>query len=155
VVPYVGEDAVTSLLEAFPGKGLYVVCRSSNPDARRFQDHPGTSPRLLDKVTTEAVGWATNYPGSTVGLVAGGTYPEDVELMRASAPGLPFLVPGFGPQGGGLEAAVRHGATIDGTGPLINASRSIMYASRGADYQDAARAAAIKTRDEVNTLRQN
>lgn len=154
VLPYVGEDAVAPLLEAFPGKGLYIVCRSSNPDARRFQDHPGSSPRLLDRVAAEAVTWAAAYPASTVGLVAGGTYPEDVALLRANAPELPFLVPGFGAQGGGLEAAVQHGATSDGIGPLISTSRAVMYASRGADYAEAAGKAARSARDEINRLRE-
>jgi orotidine-5'-phosphate decarboxylase len=153
VLPYVGEDAVLPLLEAFPGRGLYVVCRSSNPDARRFQDHPGTSPRLLDRVAENAVRWADAHPAGTVGLVAGGTFPEDIELLRRVAPGLPFLVPGFGAQGGGLDAAVRHGATADGIGPLINVSRGVMYASRGADFAEAARKAACDTRDEINRLR--
>lgn len=154
VNPYVGADAVLPLLEAFPGRGLYVLCRSSNPDAVQFQDHPGTAPRLLDRVAEAARGWAAANPSSTVGLVTGATYPDDMAALRALAPELPFLVPGIGAQGGGLEASVRHGATAGGVGPLINVSRGVMYASRGADYADAARQAAITTRDEINRLRE-
>ena len=153
VSPYVGEDAVLPLLEGYPGKGLYIVCRSSNPDARRFQDHPGAAPRLLDRVAQAAVEWAEAHPAGAVGLVTGGTYPEDIQLLREAAPKLPFLVPGFGAQGGGLEAAVRYGATVDGIGPLINASRGVIFASRGGDFAEAAGKAARETRDAINRLR--
>jgi orotidine-5'-phosphate decarboxylase len=86
-------------------------------------------------------------------LVAGATFPDDIAHLRAIAPGLPFLIPGIGAQGGGLEAVARHGATANGVGPLVNVSRGVMYASRGSDYADAARGAAIATRDEINRLR--
>ena len=153
VSPYVGEDAVLPLLEAYPGRGLYIVCRSSNPDARRFQDHPGSAPRLLDRVAQAAVGWAETHPAGAVGLVVGGTYPDDMRALREAAARLPFLVPGFGAQGGGLEAAVRYGATVDGIGPLINASRRVIFASRGGDFAEAARQAALETRGAINRLR--
>jgi orotidine-5'-phosphate decarboxylase len=153
VNPYVGEDAVVSLLEAFPGRGLFVLCRSSNPDAGRFQDHPAKGPRLFERVAGAAQGWAAAYPASTVGLVAGATYPQEMARQRQIAPGLPFLVPGVGTQGGGLETAVRCGLTADGIGPLIAISRGIISASRGADTATAARAAALKYRDDINRLR--
>jgi orotidine-5'-phosphate decarboxylase len=151
----VGADAVLPLLEAFPGRGLYVLCRSGNPDASRFQDHPGAPPRLLDGVAEAAREWAAAYPASTVGLVAGATFPGDVAALRALAPGRPFLIPGIGAQGGGLEAAVQHGATMDGIGPLINISRGVLYASTGPDYANAARRAAFAARNEINRLREN
>jgi len=66
---------------------------------------------------------------------------------------LPFLVPGVGAQGGDLAATVRHGPTASGLGPIVNASRSILYASSRRDFAEAARAAAIQLRDEINTMR--
>jgi orotidine-5'-phosphate decarboxylase len=66
---------------------------------------------------------------------------------------LPFLVPGVGAQGGDLTATVRHGPTTSGLGPVVNASRSILYASGREDFCEAARAAAIQLRDEINTMR--
>jgi orotidine-5'-phosphate decarboxylase len=73
--------------------------------------------------------------------------------MRSIAPGLPFLIPGLGAQGGDLESTVRHGPTQNGIGPIVNASRSILYASSKEDFAEAARAATLKLRDEINALR--
>jgi len=94
----------------------------------------------------------TVYPGAC-GLVVGATAPEALARMRAIAPDLPFLIPGIGAQGGDLAATVEHGPTQSGLGPIINASRSILYASSGADFAEAARAAALKLRDEINAMR--
>ncbi len=153
VSPYVGEDAVTPLLEAYDGVGLYVLARTSNPGAARFQDHPGAAPHLYEQVVAAAQGWATAYPHSTVGLVVGATHPADLKHIRALAPGLPFLVPGVGAQGGELDAAVRFGAAAGGPGPLISTSRAILYASSGPDYPDAARKAALQLQQAINATR--
>ncbi len=154
VNPYVGEDAVVPLLEAYPGRGLYVLARTSNPGARRFQDHPGQPPTLTERVAEAASEWAQAYPASTVGLVVGATYEAELESLRRQAPALPFLIPGVGAQGGELEGAVRFGAALGGPGPLINASRAVMHASSGPDFADAARAAALQLREAINQLRQ-
>ncbi|MEZ5545128.1 MAG: orotidine 5'-phosphate decarboxylase, partial [Lysobacteraceae bacterium] len=66
---------------------------------------------------------------------------------------MPFLVPGVGAQGGDVEAVVRNGATRDGAGLVISSSRAILYASRGEDFTQAARAATMKLRDEINRYR--
>jgi orotidine-5'-phosphate decarboxylase len=153
VNPYVGEDAVCSLLEAYAGRGVFVLCRTSNPDAPRFQDHPGAFPRLYERVISATQEWAQRYPNNTVGLVVGATHPTDLASVRAQAPELPLLIPGIGAQGGELDAAVRFGPTHEGLGPLINVSRAVNYASREADYARAARRAALSLRDEINRLR--
>ncbi len=153
VSPYIGDDAIVPLLEGFPGKGLFIVCRSSNRTAPRFQDHPGASPKLYETVAQAAIGWAEAYPASVVGLVAGATYPQELAQLRQQAPRLPFLIPGVGAQGGELKPVVERGATADGIGPLISISRAIMYASGEPDFAQAARAAAIRYRDEINHLR--
>jgi orotidine-5'-phosphate decarboxylase len=153
VSPYVGEDAVLPLLEGHPGRGVFVLARTSNPDAPRFQDHPGSGTRLFELVVEAALGWAQAYPQSTVGLVVGSTHPGDLQAIRAVAPALPFLIPGIGAQGGALEAAVRFGAAADGTGPLINVSRAVIHASRGRDYADAAHQSALQFRQAINQLR--
>jgi len=77
------------------------------------------------------------------GLVVGATYPGELERLRTVAPELPFLVPGIGSQGGSLEAAVAFGPSADGTGPVINSSRGIIYASSGPDFAQRARDAAM------------
>jgi orotidine-5'-phosphate decarboxylase len=153
VSPYVGEDAVKPLLEAFPDNGLYIVCRSSNPDSPRFQKDPSSEPLLYHRVAQTAIEWQKQYPQSSVGIVAGATDPEDLELLRKLGPDLPFLVPGVGAQGGSLDSAVKWGETKEGVGPLINVSRAVTYASRGSDYADTARVAAQNLCAEINELR--
>jgi orotidine-5'-phosphate decarboxylase len=133
---------------------VYIVCRSSNPDGGRFQNHPGHSPYLYEQVADAALGWARSYPQSLVGLVVGATQPEEMATLRRMTPELPFLIPGVGAQGGSLEVAVRHGGVIDGPGPLINVSRGVLYASTRPDYASAAREEAIRLRDEINHLRE-
>ncbi|MBN1427168.1 MAG: orotidine-5'-phosphate decarboxylase [Anaerolineae bacterium] len=155
ISPYMGEDVIIPLLDAYPGRGVYVVCRSSNPDGGRFQDHPGHSPYLYEQVATAAQGWAQTYPQSVVGLVVGATQPDEMVALREITPELPFLIPGVGAQGGSLDVAVRYGAPIDGPGPLINVSRGVLYASKRADYASAARDAATRLRDDINQLRES
>ena len=87
------------------------------------------------------------------GLVVGATYPHELERIRLLAPDLPFLVPGVGAQGGDLAAAVRHGPASSGVGPVINASRSVLYASSREDFAEAARTVAVQVRQEINELR--
>jgi len=66
---------------------------------------------------------------------------------------MPLLVPGVGAQGGDIEATVRAGRSADGTGLVINSSRAILYAGSGEDYAQAARAAALRTREAINRWR--
>lgn len=154
ISPYVGEDAVLPLLEEYPGRGIFLLARTSNPDARRFQDHPGSSPYLYEEVVRTAGKWADDFPASTVGVVVGATYAGEIESIRVTTARIPFLIPGIGSQGGVLDAAVRFGVTSEGLGPLINVSRGINYASSGEDFASAARKAAIEYRQSINQLRQ-
>ena len=76
VSPYVGQDAVLPLLEAYPGVGLYVLARTSNPGAQRFQDYPGEGMMLYQNVVEAVRGWQLEAAQSTLGLVIGATYPD-------------------------------------------------------------------------------
>lgn len=152
VNPYVGEDAVIPLLEAYPGRGVFVLARTSNADAPRFQDHPGQGARLFQRVVQAAQDWAQIYPQSTVGVIVGATHPHDLQTIREMAPKLPFLIPGIGTQRGDLEAAVRFGPTADGCGPLINASRAVIHAAAHTGYADAARQSALQLKQAINRL---
>jgi len=156
--PYVGADAIKPFL-AYADKGVFVLARTSNPSATEFQslvleDEPrGDSGfPLYELVVRKATEWHRQGPGAC-GVVVGATYPQELKRIRSLAPDLPFLVPGVGAQGGDLAATVRHGPTADGLGPVVNASRSILYASGRTDFAEAARAAAIKLRDEINAMR--
>jgi orotidine-5'-phosphate decarboxylase len=152
VSPYVGEDAITPLLEAYPGCGLFVLARTSNPGAERFQNHPGEGTLLYEEVVRAVDDWSKTYSESTLGLVVGATYESELATLRTAAPALPFLIPGIGAQGGSLEAAVKFGPTVDGIGPVINVSRAVLYASGESDYTDAAWQAALQLRDTINHL---
>jgi orotidine-5'-phosphate decarboxylase len=79
------------------------------------------------------------------GLVAGATYPQEVELIRAVASDLPLLIPGVGAQDGELEGAVRAARDENGQGFLINAARSVIFASKDVDFAERAK-------DEVKRL---
>ena len=147
VNPYLGAEAIASLLER-PDRFAYVLCRTSNPGAGEVQDlalqadeDAGARPeRVHERIARLAAGWG---PGGTVGLVVGATAPEELATIRAIAPGLPFLVPGVGAQGGAIEPVLRHGpAAADpgsagtGGGLLVNVSRAIASAATQAGPGD-------------------
>lgn len=154
VNPYLGSDAVEPFLER-EERGVFIVCRSSNPGARDLQDLPvagddGTRP-LYEVVAEQAKRWNTR---GNVGLVVGATYPEEMTHLRELCPDLPFLVPGFGAQKGDLKAAVQAGLNAGGGGLILNASRTVLYASAGADFAEAARREADSLRAAIEEQRQ-
>jgi orotidine-5'-phosphate decarboxylase len=123
VAPYMGTDSVAEFTR-FSERGVYVVCRSSNPGAADLQhlEAGGRKVYLHVAALAESVNTAGN-----VGLVVGATAPAEIaELRRATQ--LPFLIPGVGAQGGDLEGAVRGAWNGDRASCLISASRSVLYA---------------------------
>lgn len=155
LAPYMGGDSVRPFLK-YPGKGAFVLSRTSNVNAGEFQnlnvageEAPGGE-AMYERVARRASVWNAEGPGSC-GLVVGATAPEEMASIRQIAPELPFLIPGVGAQGGDLKFAVQHGRTNTGLGPVINASRSILYASRRVDFAEAARAAALTMVEEMRT----
>lgn len=154
--PYLGEDSLAPFL-AHPGRGVIVLCKTSNPGSGELQDlavgdGAGTAQPLFLALAERAERWAADYP-ATVGLVVGATYPEQLAQVRARCPRLPILLPGVGAQAGDLAAAVRGGLDADRAGLIVAASRSIMYAGNEADFADHARSATARLRNEVNAAR--
>ena len=153
VNPYLGYDAVEPYI-AYRDKGVFVLCRTSNPGAADFQslvvEDEGGSRFLYEVVAARAVEW--NRYGN-IGLVVGATYPEELKRVRAICPDMPILVPGVGAQGGDLEASVRNGVNAGGLNAIINASRQVLYASRNEDYAEASRRSAHTLRDAINRAR--
>ncbi len=151
--PYLGGDAVAPFLER-ADRGVFVVCRTSNPGAGDLQDLPvaedGRARPLYQAVAELAKRWDTR---GNVGLVVGATYPDEMRKLRGICPELPFLVLGVGAQGAELEGAVRAGLDSNGAGIVVNASRSVLYASGGADFAPAARRAAEALRDAIEEHR--
>jgi orotidine-5'-phosphate decarboxylase len=125
VNPYMGDDTVVPFLGR-PDRAAVVLCRTSNPDADRFQtaDAGGGALYLAVARRAEEV-W--NRQGPTM-LVVGATAPRELAAVRAAAPSLTILAPGYGEQGGSAEAVVRAGRRADGQGLFVSASRSILYA---------------------------
>jgi orotidine 5'-phosphate decarboxylase subfamily 2 len=146
VSPYLGEDAIAGYL-ARPDRFAYVLCRTSNAGAGDVQglrvgarwgaDGSYTAPDepLWARVARDVQAWG---PGGTVGLVVGATAPEELRAARSIAPGLAFLVPGVGAQGGSVGPVLQHGAATEapaggrpGGGLLVNVSRGIASAALG------------------------
>ncbi|MGE5338120.1 MAG: orotidine-5'-phosphate decarboxylase [Gemmatimonadota bacterium] len=148
--PYQGLDAIAPFL-AYAGRGAFVLCRTSNPGGDELQMLDVGGERLFERVARLASGeW--NATGQ-LGLVVGATYPAELARVRELVGDMPLLVPGIGAQGGDVQAAVGAGQTHAGTGMVINSSRAILYASHGEDFAEAARAAALAVRDEINRWR--
>lgn len=120
--PFMGKDSIAPFTNN-PEKGVFILCRTSNPSAVDFQNQPIGNEMLFDKVAKMAVDWNSN---DNVGLVVGATAPEEISRVRKQAPGLPFLIPGIGVQGGDLNRSMKDGNT-DGIA-LINVSRGISFA---------------------------
>jgi orotidine-5'-phosphate decarboxylase len=141
VHPYLGGEALLPFLEDRK-RGVFVLCHTSNPGAAEFQELKINGTELYKVVATRvSKEWNRNQ---NCGLVMGATFPEQLAEVRKVADDLPFLIPGIGAQGGDLERTVINGINRQGNGIIINASRSIIYASSGADFaQAAARKAAI------------
>ena len=150
VNPYLGGDSLEPFF-SYPGRGVFVLCKTSNPGAVEIQDLlvEGSEPLFLH-VARRAVTWDKH---GTLGLVVGATYPADVAAVRRIAPRAPILLPGVGAQAGDLERSVQAGIDADGGGVLVNASRTILYASAGSDWQSAARAEADRLRSAINAAR--
>lgn len=154
VNPYLGGTAIAPLLERLD-RFAYVLCRTSNAGAGELQDLPvagdsatGAPPeRLHERIARLVATWG---PGGTVGLVVGATAPAELARIRVVVPGLPFLVPGVGAQGGGLEAVLQHGPVTDGPGAgrpggglVVNVSRGIAGAASGEPSGDPAERIAV------------
>jgi len=128
--PYLGKESIQPFL-AYQGKGLFLLCRTSNPESGDLQSlevrrrhtgaaaSPATCPLYLE-IAREVCSWSAD-----IGLVIGATDPEALEAVREQHPGTWILCPGIGAQGGSLETALRAGLREDGLGLLLVVGRSI------------------------------
>jgi len=148
--PYMGFDSIEPWL-AWKGRGVILLCRTSNPGGSDLQALNVGGEALYERVARLAAGpWNA---GGQLGLVLGATFPAELARVRAIAADLPMLVPGIGAQGGDVQATVSAGLANDGWGMIINSSRAILYASRGADFAQAASAVAQRTCEEIRAAR--
>jgi len=162
VSPYFGKEALKPFL-ARKEKGIIVLCRTSNPGAGEFQDLPVTVDRgavpgidcltlPLYQLVASRVAAEWNENGNCL-LVVGATYPDELKEVRKKAGDLPILVPGIGAQKGDLEGTVRAGLDSNGFGMIVNSARGIIFASKEADFTEAAAREAKKLRDEINAVK--
>lgn len=142
--PYLGEDAIEPFL-AVPDRLVYVLARTSNPSASRFQ------PLLVEATPLylHVARWAAErWTDGRVGLVVGATAPAELLQLRSEVPEPGFLVPGVGAQGGDLAIAVQACAGTRAPG-VVSVSRAIAEASAGEDWRQAAATAADALRGRM------
>ncbi len=148
VAPYMGEDSVVPFL-AYDGRWVVVLALTSNGGAADFQfmeDDGGE--RLFERVVRRCLSWGDE---TNMMFVVGATRGELLRDIRRLAPNHFLLVPGVGAQGGSLEAVCEYGMTRD-CGLIVNASRSIIYASAGSDFAECAREEAQRLQREMSRL---
>ncbi|MBI2626538.1 MAG: orotidine-5'-phosphate decarboxylase [Candidatus Nealsonbacteria bacterium] len=148
VHPYLGREALQPFLDQ-KDKGIFVLCRTSNKGAKEFQDLKVVVgdryiPLYQYVAHRVAADWNQN---NNCGLVVGATYPEELAQVRAVVgDDMPILVPAIGAQGGDLEKTIKAGKK----NMIINASRSIIFASSGSDFAEAARRETLKLHEAIN-----
>jgi orotidine-5'-phosphate decarboxylase len=151
--PYLGFDGIEPFLQ-YKDKGSIILCRTSNAGAADFQSLKCQTPTglrsLYEIVAEKAESWNVN---GNIGLVVGATYPDELKVIRSRHPSMPILIPGIGAQGGDVEITIKNGASPQKDKAIINSSRQILYASKGKDFAEAARKAALALRDEINKYR--
>lgn len=146
VSPYMGLDSVEPFIED-ESKGAFVLCLTSNPGAADFQVSEDAGEPLFIRVARRVCDWNLR---ANCGLVVGATQTSHMRRVRKAAPELPFLIPGVGAQGGSLAETVsinRVNGVIHG---FINVSRSVLYASKGDDFAEAARKAVMVLQQQIN-----
>ncbi len=149
IAPYMGEDSITPFLE-YKDKWVIVLALTSNKGALDFQfmtDMNGE--KLYERVLRTTAKW-----GSPENLmyVVGATRAESIKTVRKNVPSHFFLVPGIGAQGGSLKDTAEYGWIDDSCGVIVNASRSILYASDGKDFAEAASKKAHEIQTEMSDI---
>jgi orotidine-5'-phosphate decarboxylase len=149
VHPYMGEDAMRSFF-ARTDKGIFVLCRTSNAGSGEFQNLLVDGEPLY-KVVARHVATTWNVNGNCFAFV-GATYPEELAEVRSIVGDEPVLTAGVGAQNGDTIRCIENGKNSNGNGLIINASRSIIFASREADFAHVARREAEKLDGEIRAL---
>jgi len=150
VSPYLGPESLEPFRRRAPqGKGMFVLLRTSNPGAGPWQADTGIARAVADWVRE------ANEDGlGSVGVVVGGTLPDEAPTWRRKLPRAWFLVPGFGAQGATVDD-VRGHFLPDGSGAIVTASRSVLFPAEGREGVDAMEEGiARRARGLVQSLRQ-
>lgn len=160
--PYLGTDTLTPLLDYFVenGKGIFVLCKTSNPSSSEFQDKILQGSPLFEEVAKKVKEWggiSKNAGGwANIGAVVGATYPKQLVTLRKILDNHVFLIPGLGIQGGEPTDVARLGTTKEGLGAIFNSSRSIDFAYQKLNYTEkewekAARESVKSLKQKINS----
>ena len=149
VSPYMGIDSVSPFLE-YKGKWAILLALTSNVGAMDFQllQTAQDNKKIFEKVLSRSVKWGNH---ENMMFVVGATQAEMLKGIREIVPSHFLLIPGVGAQGGNLNDVAKFGMTTD-CGLLVNASRSIIYASSGRDFAEKARQEALNMQKEMSVL---
>jgi len=148
VNPYMGFDSIEPFI-SYHDKGIFILCRTSNPSAIDFQNlRCPTGTPLYKMVAHKAKEWNIY---NNIGLVVGATYPDELRELRSICPEMCLLIPGIGTQGGNLTLTISYGVDTQEKNAIINVSRQILYASRERDFAQAARNTAERIRNQINS----
>lgn len=147
VAPYMGKDSVTPFL-GFQDKWVILLALTSNKGHEDFQLLKHDDEFIFEHVLKVSSTWATD---EQMMYVVGATHPESFQKIRTIVPNHFLLVPGVGAQGGDLQSVCKYGLNSK-CGLLINAGRSIIFASKGRDFAEKARAEALKLQVEMDII---
>lgn len=147
VAPYMGEDSVSPFLN-YPEKWVILLALTSNAGSKDFQVKQSENQKLYEQVISTSSKWASS---NQLMYVVGATKAEEFKNIRELAPDHFLLVPGVGAQGGSLSAVCELGLNKE-CGLLVNAARSIIYASNGKDFAEKAREEALKLQQEMEQI---
>lgn len=159
LAPYMGLDSISPYLPYCKdqGKGVFVLCRTSNPGAKDFEYQKlADSRHVYDLVGDSISALGQDYIGETgytsLGLVIGGTHTEEASAIRAAYQNTFFLIPGYGAQGGKAADIARY--LNKGNGGVVNSSRGILLAWKkqpGVDYAEAAYNECVRMREDIQS----
>ena len=156
---YLGTDGVEPFLKECRSreKSLFLLVKTSNPSSGELQNRDMEGKPLYARMAEMVAKWGegldTPCGYNQIGAVVGATYPEEQRIIRELLPKSYFLVPGYGAQGATAKD-IANAFNDDGLGAIVNSSRGIMCAwkktgNNGEDYKEAARAEAIRMRDDI------
>ena len=153
VSPFMGLDSIQPFID-YLDKGIFILTRTSNPGGSDFQElliqtSDSEYRPLYLHIASKVNNWNTF---NNLGLVVGATNPQELQQIRGECPSLPILIPGIGAQGGDLRSSIEFGIDSQGRRAIINASRSIISASDGLDFAEAARREALTLRNSNNLI---
>ncbi len=150
VNPYLGFDGIKPFID-YKEKCSFILCRTSNPSAKDFQDLKTNNKKLYEKVAENIKKWNLY---NNCGAVIGATYPEEMKDIRnIIGYEIPLLIPGIGKQGGDLKKTVIYGSGKNSSKAIIVSARSIIFAGSNKNFATKSREKAQELKNQINKYR--